>query len=102
MHFCPTCNDICSLYDDIAEKKIFNICLHCNYKMELDNPVIYSKTYNKIVGAKAISSILHHDATMPSNNVRICGQCSGNETFFIRNTDLTLDYICKTCNIPVL
>jgi DNA-directed RNA polymerase subunit M/transcription elongation factor TFIIS len=98
MHFCPECNNICTLYDDISLKKIYNVCMHCNYKNELDNPVIYSKTFNKIKTATKISSILHHDAALPSSSVRTCGKCNGNDTLFIRNTDLTLDFLCKKCN----
>jgi DNA-directed RNA polymerase subunit M/transcription elongation factor TFIIS len=101
MHFCPTCNNICTLYDDISLKKIYNVCMQCNYKNELDTSIIYSKTFNKTKNNTKISSILHHDATLPSSSVRICKKCNGNETLVIRNTDLTLDFLCKKCNVMI-
>lgn len=101
MHFCPHCENICKLYDDIILKKIYNVCIDCNYKNILENMNIYNKTFNNIQIKKNISPILHNDVTLPTNNVRICTKCSGNNTVFIRNMDLTLDYICKNCNIIV-
>jgi DNA-directed RNA polymerase subunit M/transcription elongation factor TFIIS len=101
MHFCKNCRNICSLYDDISTKKLYNICMPCNYKEEVDNMNIYSKSFNIIYEDNKISKILHCDPTLPSNNVRTCGKCKGNEILFIRKPDLSLIYICKNCNVII-
>lgn len=101
MHFCDRCNNVCKIYDDISEKKVYNVCNGCNYTRELINPCVYSKVFNKNTNDKMISnsSILHFDPTLPTNNARKCTKCNGNDTVFIRNSDLTLNYICKNCGV---
>ena len=102
MHFCDRCNNVCKIYDDIAAKKVYNVCNPCNYTIELTNNCVYSKIFNKnAMGGNGsdTSGIIRFDPTLPKNNARKCTECHGNDTVFIRNSDLTLNYICKSCGV---
>jgi len=99
MHFCKECRNICELFDDLIEKKLFNICNHCNYKVLVNNNTIYHKSFEPTRESLVDNmGIIYQDLTLPKNNARVCNDCASNDIVFIRNKDLSLTYICKKCN----
>jgi DNA-directed RNA polymerase subunit M/transcription elongation factor TFIIS len=93
---CPNCDIICTLFDDISKKQIFHHCQECNEKFPAGN-IIWTKVYarKKMVNDR---KFLTQDPTLPVDNIQKCSNCGNNDNVYIRNPDLSLQYICRQCN----
>ena len=92
---CPNCETICVLFDDLLTKQIFHHCETCNEKFP-SGSVLWSKTFVERQSTSLAKSIIQ-DPTLPVDNIHQCEKCGKNDNVCIRNTDLTIRYLCKHC-----
>ncbi len=90
MKFC-TCGKLFEMFDNFDERTLYHYCSTCNVKIPYETSLIYTKqntTHTK--------HWIKYDKSLPLSEKQ-CYKCY-NPVIYEKRSDLTLRYICTTCN----